>query len=198
MTRFFRPARAPRKCGADAFERGPRARCRRLAARALRAPGDPVLPVPASRHPPPGDFCVMRSTTVRFAPSGDAPAPASPPAAGNGVRPAPSRAGETTSPVPSIRSDTPKSGDNMLKMTRWAALAAILAVAAALDLPLAQAQGQAAPAATAPAAPPRRPPRPPRRPRRPPRPRRRPKSSTTRTASRPSGRAATWSRRSRW
>jgi biopolymer transport protein ExbB len=40
----------------------------------------------------------------------------------------------------------------MLKMTRWVALAAILAVAAAMEVPLAQAQGQPAPAATAPAA----------------------------------------------
>ena len=40
----------------------------------------------------------------------------------------------------------------MLKMTRWVALAAILAVGAAMELPIAQAQGQAAPAATAPAA----------------------------------------------
>ena len=40
----------------------------------------------------------------------------------------------------------------MLKMTRWVALAAILAAGAAMELPIAQAQGQAAPAATAPAA----------------------------------------------
>ena len=40
----------------------------------------------------------------------------------------------------------------MLKMTRWATLAVVLLVAAALDWPAAQAPGQAAPAATPPAA----------------------------------------------
>src|SRR6266496_3782662 len=55
-------------------------------------------------------------------------------------------------PCPPIQLNHPLPGDTMLKMTRWAALAATLLVAAPTVVPLALAQGQpATPAVTAPA-----------------------------------------------